>query len=161
MGVARVHVRAWQAGYRTLLPSEYLERLRPEDRAQRYTFGSLDPHQPATIVAVEAGQVHGFATTAPARDPEAPDHGELSALHVDPDWWGRGVGATLVSAARARLLALGFRNAILWVLAGNTRADRFYRIDGWRPDGKRRTESVWGVAVDEVRYRRTLGDAAP
>ena len=90
-----------------------------------------------------------------------PDHGELSALHVDPDWWGRGVGATLVSAARARLLALGFRNAILWVLAGNTRADRFYRIDGWRPDGKRRTESVWGVAVDEVRYRRTLGDAAP
>jgi hypothetical protein len=51
---------------------------------------------------------------------------------------------------------LGFRNAVLWLLAGNARADRFYRIDGWAPDGPARTDSVWGVTVDEVRYRRAL-----
>jgi hypothetical protein len=31
--VARVHVRSWQAGYRNLLPDQYLDGLRPEDRA--------------------------------------------------------------------------------------------------------------------------------
>jgi hypothetical protein len=61
-----------------------------------------------------------------------------------------------VSAARARLFDLGFRQAVLWVLVGNVRAERFYRIDRWAPDGRRRTESVWGVTVDETSYQRTL-----
>jgi hypothetical protein len=39
---------------------------------------------------------------------------------------------------------------------GNVRAERFYRIDRWAPDGRHRTESVWGVTVDEIRYQRTL-----
>jgi GNAT superfamily N-acetyltransferase len=159
IGVAKVHVRSWQAGYRALLPDEYLDRLRPEDRVARYTFGSLDPQVPATIVAVEAAAIVGFVTTAPARDPDASGLGELSALYVDPEWWGRGVGAALVAAGRAQLVGQGFQDAVLWVLAGNTRGERFYGIDGWTPDGLRRTVSLWGVTVDEVRYRRALEDA--
>jgi GNAT superfamily N-acetyltransferase len=156
LGVARVHVRSWQAAYRSLLPGDYLDGLRPEHRAARYQFGSRDPRQPATLVAVEAGTICGFATTAPARDPDVADHGELCALYVDPDWWGQGVGASLVAAARTALVALEFRHAVAWVLAGNSRAERFYGIDGWVPDGLRRTDSVWGVSVDEVRFRRML-----
>ena len=156
MEVARVHVRSWQAGYRGLLPDAYLDGLRAEDRAQRYRFGCDDVREPATVVAIDDGMICGFATTAPARDPDVVDDGELYALYVDPAWWGRGVGAMLIAAARGRLVGLGFRNAVLWLLAGNARADRFYRIDGWAPDGPARTDSVWGVMVDEVRYRRAL-----
>jgi GNAT superfamily N-acetyltransferase len=156
MAVARVHVRSWQAAYRALMPDEYLDQLRPEDRAPRYTFGSLDPLRPWTIVAMEAGTIHGFATTAPARDPALSNHGELCALYVDPDRWGRGIGLALLSAARTHLAGLGFRKAILWVLAGNVRAERFYLNDGWAPDGVRRTEVVWGAKCDEIRYRRSL-----
>jgi GNAT superfamily N-acetyltransferase len=156
LAVARVHVRSWQVGYRRLIADDYLDQLRPEDRAVRYTFGCTDPRQPATIVAVEGQAICGFATTAPARDPDAANCGELCALYVDPDWWGRGVGAALVTCARARLVDLGFRHAIAWVLAGNARAEHFYRIDRWIPDGTRRTPLVWGVTVDEMRYRRAL-----
>jgi GNAT superfamily N-acetyltransferase len=156
LAVARVHVRSWQAGYRTLLADDYLDQLRPEDRTPRYTFGCADPHQPATIVAAEGKAIYGFATTAPARDLDASDCGELCALYVDPDWWGRGVGAALIAAARARLVELRFRNAVAWILAGNARAQRFYASDRWVPDGARRTPLVWGVTVDEIRYRRAL-----
>jgi GNAT superfamily N-acetyltransferase len=156
MAVARVHVRSWQAAYRTLIPDDYLDQLRPEDRAQKYTFGSLDPLQPWTIVAAEASVIHGFATTAPTREPDLPGYGELWALYVDPEQWGRGIGFALMSAARARLFDLGYRNANLWVLAGNARAERFYRIDRWAPDSLRRTDKVWGAKVDEIRYQRTL-----
>jgi ribosomal protein S18 acetylase RimI-like enzyme len=156
LAVARVHVRSWQAAYRTLLPDDYLDQLRPEDRAQKYNFSSLDQLQPQTIVAAEAGVIHGFATTAPARESDMPGSGELCALYVDPDQWSRGIGSALVAAARSRLFDLGFRHAVLWVLVGNVRAERFYRIDRWAPDGQRRTESVWGVTVDEIRYQRTL-----
>lgn len=156
MAVARVHVRSWQAAYRTLLPAEYLDQLRPEDRAQAYDFATADPRKPQTIVAVEAGGLFGFATTAPSRDSDLPDHGELFALYVDPEQWGKGIGMALVAAARDRLSQFGFRRALLWVLAGNVRADRFYRIDRWVPDGLLRTDTVWGVTVNEVRYRREL-----
>jgi GNAT superfamily N-acetyltransferase len=153
MSVARVHVRSWQAAYRTFLPDEYLDQLRPEDRAKKYDFGTADPLKPQTIVAVEGEMIYGFATTAPSHDPDLPNDGELCALHVQPGLWGRGIGLALVSAARARLFELGFRSAFVWVLAGNVRAERFYRIDHWVPDGARRADSVWDVTVNEVRYR--------
>jgi GNAT superfamily N-acetyltransferase len=157
MAVARVHVRSWQAAYRTLLPDDYLDQLRPEDRAQRYDFAALDPDKPRTIVAEDEGSICGFATTAPSRDADLPDHGELYALYVDPEMWGRGIGIALMSAARTQLVGAGFRSAVLWVLAGNVRAARFYQTNGWAPDGQRRTDVVWGVTVDEVRYVRELG----
>jgi hypothetical protein len=50
----------------------------------------------------------------------------------------------------------GFGEAVLWVLAGNDRAERFYRADGWALDGGRRQEEVWGVSAEELRYRRAL-----
>ncbi len=156
MAVARVHVQSWQAAYRTLLPDDYLDQLRAEDRAQKYDFASVDPLKPRTIIAAEQGLICGFATTAPSRDSDLPDHGELCALYVHPERWGRGIGMALVSAARASLFELGFRNAFLWVLAGNVRAERFYRIDQWAPDGQRRTDSVWGISVNEIRHQRDL-----
>jgi GNAT superfamily N-acetyltransferase len=154
LAVARVHVRSWQAGYRGLLADDYLDGLRAEDRARRYDFANPDPRAPATLVAVEAGLIRGFATTtAPARAADLPDHGELSALYVDPDWWGRGVGEALLAAARQRLLRQGHGAALLWLLAGNARGERFYRRHGWAPDGARRGDTVWGVQVEELRYR--------
>lgn len=159
MAVARVHVRSWQVAYRTLLPDDYLNQLHPEDRAEKYDFTHLDPLKPYTIVAEDESLIHGFATTAPSRDPDLSGHAELYALYVDPEQWGRGIGVALVSAARGRLFQLGFRNALLWVLAGNARAQRFYEIDGWVPDGHHRTASIWSVTVNEDRYLREL--AAP
>jgi GNAT superfamily N-acetyltransferase len=156
MAVARVHVRSWQAGYRNLLPDDYLDQLRPEDRAQKYDFASLDPRKPRTIVATDGGLIQGFATTAPSRDIDLPDYGELCALYVDPDHWGRGIGVALVSAARGHLFERGFQSAFLWVLAGNVRGDHFYRMDRWSPDGRRRTETLWSVTRNQIRYQRDL-----
>jgi GNAT superfamily N-acetyltransferase len=157
MAVAVVHVRAWQVAYRDLLPADYLASLKPEDRASRYTFGGSDPRQPMTTVALDDdGTVRGFVTTCAARAQDVPGYGEVAAIHVDPDWWGRGIGQALLACARAYLLDSGFRRALLWVLVGNVRAERFYEQDGWTPDGTRRTDTVWGVQVDDQRYRRVL-----
>ena len=83
------------------MPDAYLDQLRPEDRAKKYNFGSLDPLTPHTIVLTESGVIRGFATTVPAQDVYMPDYGELCALYVDPDHWGRGMGVALVSAAQS------------------------------------------------------------
>jgi ribosomal protein S18 acetylase RimI-like enzyme len=168
--VARVHVRAWQVGYRGLLPAGYLESLRAEDRAARYTFGRADG--PRTTVAVErsetgGGDPDGSAGGAGGGAPRGIDgdelvgfatiHGaELCALHVDPAAWNRGVGRALIAQARADLAAEGVTEAHVWVLVGNTRAERFYQRDGWTTDGTRRSDTVWGAVVEEIAYRRRL-----
>ena len=157
MDVARIHVRSWQAAYRGLMPDAYLDALRPEDRASRYDFATTDPAKPRTIVLEEAKTIHGFATTMPSRDPDTPNHGELCALYVDPEYGSSGYGLALVEEARRHLSASGFSSAMLWLLEGNTRADRFYRADAWLPDGTRRSEQMWGITVNELRYRRALG----
>ncbi len=154
--VADVHVRSWQAAYRGLLPDDYLDGLDPQDRMARYTFGATDPGAPGTVVAVLDGLIRGFATTGASRDADTSGVGELLALYVAPEAWGTGVGRLLMAEARTRLSRRGFTEAVLWVLVGNERAERFYRIDGWLPEGRRRHEEVWGVSVDEVRFRRPL-----
>src|ERR1700722_10042050 len=87
IAVARVHVRSWQAAYRTLLPDSYLDQLRPEDRAQNYDFASHDPLVPRTVVATENGLIRGFATTRASSEPDLTNYGELCALYVDPEHW--------------------------------------------------------------------------
>lgn len=157
--VARVHVRAWQVAYRGLLPDAHLDALRPEERAARYTFDDPDPRRPRTVVAVgdgAAGEILGFATTGPARDQAQVGRGELMALNVDPAHWNKGVGRALIAAAREHLARSGYREAELWVLDGNQRAYRFYAADGWAPDGSKRTETVWGVRLTDLRYTRRL-----
>lgn len=159
MAVARIQVRSWQGAYRGLMPDGYLDSLRPEDRAARYDFATTDPAMPRTVVAEENGTIRGFATTMPSRDPDTADRGELCALYVDPDDWGCGYGVALVEAARRHLSESGFTSAVLWLLEGNSRADRFYRADGWRPDGTRRSEMMWGITVNDLRYRRALSES--
>ncbi len=154
--VAGVHVRSWQVGYRGLLPDVYLDELRPEDRMDRYTFGATDPDVPSTMVAAEDGVICGFVTTGPSRGVDLPGGGEVLALYVDPPTWGRGVGRRLMAEARDKLGRAGFADVGLWVLSGNERAQRFYRADGWSPDGRRRAVEVWNIAVDEDRFTRHL-----
>jgi GNAT superfamily N-acetyltransferase len=138
------------------MPDDYLDGLRAEDRAQRYDFSDGDAARPRTLVAVEADSILGFATISPARDEDVSGHGELCALYVEPDCWGRGIGRALAAGARSELSHLGFTQAVLWVVAGNARAQQFYRADGWTPDGLHRPRQVWSVTVDTVRYSRSL-----
>ena len=156
LAVARVHVRSWQAAYCSLLPGEYLDQLHPEDRAAHYDFSHIDAQKPYTQVAESDGSIVGFATTAPARDGDCAGLGELLALYVAPESWGQSMGQQLAAAARRRLTDKGFAETVLWVLEGNVRADRFYRKDGWLPDGSQKRDEIWGITVSEIRYRRAL-----
>lgn len=153
--VARVHVHSWQVAYRGLLPDDYLDSLRPQDRANRYSFEDPDPNHPLTLVAVEKSTITGFATVGPCVD-DPNETGELYGLYVDPPFWGTGAGRSLIASARNRMREQGFRRAVLWVLAGNERAERFYRIDGWDSENILRQAEVWGISVEEHRYSRDL-----
>jgi ribosomal protein S18 acetylase RimI-like enzyme len=95
---------------------------------------------------------------APAADPLTPagragEVGELYALYVTPVWWSAGAGRALMGSVLAALKAERYRRVVLWVLADNARARRFYDRAGFAPDGG--TNMLTGLGgVLEVRYTR-------
>ncbi len=153
-----IHVRAWQAAYRGQMPDAYLDGLSAEERAAGWCRGlSRSRHADPVLVAELDGRVVAFAALGPVDG--APATGELRAINVDPAAWSSGV-SRLLAAACEELRRLGHRDALLWVLPGNARARRFYRRAGWATDGATQTTEIFGVTVEEVRYRTRL-DAAP
>jgi L-amino acid N-acyltransferase YncA len=153
--IGRIHVDAWRAAYQGHMPEAYLEGLSPEERAEGWRRGLSRTREGDPVLVVELdGAVVGFASLGPAGyDPAT---GELYAINLAPEHWGRGAGRELLGSVREELERLGFAEAVLWVHPANRRARRFYEVDGWVADGSERSAEVQGVVVDEVRYRRPL-----
>jgi GNAT superfamily N-acetyltransferase len=161
LGVATVHVRSWQSAYKGLMPDLYLDELDVERRRVGWERNIADADWPraGTLVATEAnGHVIGFAHIGPAREGDGDPTvvGELAAIYLLPGVWGSGVGRRLMSAAVNVLREAGFAEAILWVLEGNERAQRFYEIGGWRLDGAAKDVVIADIPMAEVRYRLAL-----
>lgn len=156
--VGEVHVRAWRSAYRGVLPDAYLDGLRPEDHAGRWRDHLQAPSSDARLfVVVENLGVVGFAAVGAALDQDvSSDVGQLYAMNLDPNVWGRGLGRTLLDFATVRLELAGFAEAVLWVVPDNRRARRLYESEGWRDDARERDEEVFGVVVPQMRYRRLL-----
>jgi GNAT superfamily N-acetyltransferase len=76
----------------------------------------------------EDGAIHGFSAADP-RD------GTIFALFVHPSYEGRGVGRALLPLAYDLLRESGYATATLTTEPG-TRAERFYRRDGWTEVGR-------------------------
>jgi ribosomal protein S18 acetylase RimI-like enzyme len=159
--IGAIQVCAWQAAYRGVMPDAYLDELNADDRAaywRRQVLALLSGQRLKVIV--DEGVVVGFAAAGPEHDGRAADIGELYAINLDPQVWGRGLGRALLRDVTAELAGLGYREAVLWVVPQNDRARRFYESEGWRDDQVRREDEVFGVVVPEMRYRRPLPTTA-
>ena len=159
--VAAVHIKSWQTAYRGQLPDDVLDNLsgelerRTEFWREHISTAPSGKHEiwVADLEDQVASQLNGFAALGPARDEDAVT-GELYAIYVHPDRWRHGLGRALLAHATRRLSALGYANAILWVLESNIRARAFYERAGWTLDGGTKIEMLPDhVELREVRYR--------
>jgi ribosomal protein S18 acetylase RimI-like enzyme len=151
--IADIHVRTWQAAYEHVFGAERLATLDAAQREQRWRR-SLEVGDQVGFVAEWDEVVVGWATVGPSY--EEASWGELYGIYVAPEAWGTGAGSALIRAAADELRAHGLEDAVLWVLADNPRARRFYEREGWATDGARRTGEHLGVRTEELRYRISL-----
>ena len=152
LGVATVQARSWQAGYRGLVDQGYLDGLDPAAWRERWEQGLSQFTWPerGTLVAERAGAIIGFANLSTG------DEAEIHAIYVVPDDWGTGAGRALMDESVRRLVEAGYTEVVLWVLATNDRARRFYEKAGWHADGAEAPHDIGGVEHTIVRYRRAL-----
>ncbi len=149
LAIAEVHVAAWRAAYAGMIPEHVLVARSVERRTEQWTR-RLDEGR-STVWVAAVPDVRGFLSAGDSRDADSPGAGEVYALYVAPEFWGRGLGELLFSASSA-WLAQRYQRGQLWVLAGNHRARRFYRRQGWEPDGAEKREARGDVTLHEVRF---------
>jgi GNAT superfamily N-acetyltransferase len=156
--IARIHVLSWQTAYRGQLPDHVLDDLSVERRRvmwQALLEQAASDEEHLGVVCLE--RVVGFAHVCHSRDNDAgPRTAEVSSIYLAPAAWGIGAGRMLMSSMIEWLAGAGYTDSVLWVLDSNERARRFYEAAGWAADGAEKSETIAGVPVTEVRYRRDL-----
>ena len=134
------------------LAAEYAGRLAELDvrrRAERWRTTLVDGGT-AVRVACRGAEVIGWSSSGVGRDADRPEDLELEGVYVLASAHGTGVGQALLDAA------VGERPAYLWVAERNPRAHRFYRRNGFVPDGTRAVKPLAGHPVAVVRLVRRV-----
>ncbi len=160
--IAEIHVRSWQVAYAGIMPVAVLDGLDVDRRREQWdaTLADGGPNGGAVFVAVtDQCETAGFALTGPYRNEPADGAAELWAIYADPEQWGTGAGAALMSKVLEWLRSEQMHTAHLWVLSENDRARRFYERFGWRIATEAPIEDVFDVGeaeIAEVRYELHL-----
>lgn len=149
VALAELKIEAWRYAYRGIIPGLTLERMIARrgspwwDSARRTPDGSLllefDNH------------VSGYATFGRSRMRGDRSLGEIYELYVKPECHGAGFGRSLFDEARRRLLARHREQLLVWSLAENELACRFYDALG----GVRRfrtSERFGGVPLELIGF---------
>jgi L-amino acid N-acyltransferase YncA len=66
--IAKIHVKAWQEGYKEFMPKEYLESLSVESKKTIWSEALTKKDLGTNLVIEENGFVVGFSVFGPARD---------------------------------------------------------------------------------------------
>jgi len=141
-GKSLVHWQTWRESYDDLLPPEFQETM-TLDRCR--FFSQKYPEN--TLIAMDGKKVVGFISYGNYHD-ETIQAGEIIALYVLKDYYGKGVSKQLMHAAFVALDQ--FSEIYLWVLKDNKRAIAFYQKMGFTLDGQEKIREL-GKPVKELR----------
>ena len=141
-GKSLVHWQTWREAYDDLLPADFQETMTLE---KCRFFSQKYPEN--TLIAMDGKKVVGFISYGNFCD-EAIQAGEIIALYVLKDYYGKGVSKQLMHAAFVALDQ--FSEIYLWVLKDNKRAIAFYQKMGFTFDGQEQILKL-GKPVKELR----------
>ena len=142
-GRGYVHCTAWKEAYRGIVCDRYLDTMTVEATTAR---ARNFPEN--TLVAKDGDKVVGFAVYGPSRDEDLTDAGEVVAIYVLSEYYGRKIGYRLMNEACSRLKE--YETVFVWVLEENEKAIRFYHKYGFEFDGSKK-EWRLGTPVSIVR----------
>jgi len=156
--VAEIHVAAWRAAYRFIVPDDYLASLSIERREAMWS-DCIAAGDPEILVAKKAGFVQGWLSFGKCRDIDSHNgKAEIWAIYVSPTAWSTGAGRLLWLRAKELMVEQGFKSCSLWVFPQNERAIKFYRSVGFSHDGAPpKNFELGGAQLQEVRFVSQFG----
>ena len=145
-GKAFVHFQSWQEAYSGIVKQAYLDE-RTIEKCEEMAVNTMDN----TIIAKDGERVVGFAQYGKYNYGDLENAGEISALYVLADYYGKGIGYRLMQEARQYLSDYPY--IVLFVIKDNQRAIDFYTRYGFRFDGQEGMTQI-GATVARMVLKR-------
>jgi len=152
---ALCHTACWLDAYAGLVPDEYLKNMHNEQvrRAEKNREVFKEPGDNEYYCAEYEGKMVGRLVFGKCRDEDKTAAGEIHAIYLIAEHWGKGYGRQMLEFALSRLKQNGYREIVIWMFAGNDRAKAFYEKHGFKPDGRKNTIKI-GKPLAIARYVR-------
>lgn len=147
--IAKVHDKAWWNAYSGMVPHQALARM--VQRRGPAWWASAIARRTVILVLEMQGKIVGYATIGRNRVKTLPFDGEIYEIYLLPEYQGVGLGAHLFLAALGELKRRGLKGSVVWVLADNEPAVRFYKNAGGREIASGR-ESFDGVTLKKLAF---------
>ncbi len=147
-GLAAVHAAAWRHAYAGIIPGVTLARMIAR-RGPRWWERMSERGFHALVLAI-GEDVAGYATLGPSRGAGA-GAGEIYELYLRPECQGCGLGRRLFGECRRALADRGRPRLVVWALAENELACRFYRGMGGT-EAAREVDRFCGVPLAKVGF---------
>jgi len=160
--VAEVHAIAAKAAYAGILTEEQMAALAPTNRETKWreAIEFSDPQIHVAVLENAKGkeEVVGFVGFDRSRDPKTPaTTGEIWAIYIKPEHWGKGVGVMLWDTTREGLEEEGCTHVTVWLPLRNERALRFHELAGFKREMKTaKTSQIGAVKIEEIRLKRSV-----
>ncbi len=144
--IARIHVRSWQEAYAGQVPQDYLDNMNVEDRQKKWEeiFHGKTTEDDNLYLALEDNKPVGFISFGRGRDDEMQKSGEIYAVYLLREAWGKSAGYALFKTAQQKFLEQGFNTFYLWVLDTNRNAIAAYERWGGKADASLTKNQVIG-----------------
>jgi ribosomal protein S18 acetylase RimI-like enzyme len=147
--LARIYIESWHDTYAGILPHSLLSAMSLKTHTARW---QSQLQTPGSVIVVEDQNcsVVGLTSLGGARDSSLGFEGEIYTLYVDPAFFGRGAGRTLLHGAFALLKERKLNSCVIWSHARNN-ACFFYEAMGGQRVAERTTR-LGGEPTPEIAF---------
>ncbi|KTD54302.1 GNAT family acetyltransferase [Legionella sainthelensi] len=155
--IAQIHISSWQKMYKDFIPETILQNLSLQDRTQQW-HDLIMQHVKVLIIEINQ-QIVGFASIGTFHNFGTDGSmGEIKAIYLHPDYWRKGLGTQLCTAAISELTKLGYKKVLLWVFEDNHQARKFYDALGFEVTSSTKLEEFYegGALLKEVLYQKVI-----
>ena len=128
--IARVHDQSWNNAYSGMVPHSALNRM-VQRRGPAWWLKAIDRHTVILVLEMQ-DRIVGYATIGRNRVQTLPHGGEIYEIYLLPEYQGVGFGSHLFLSAMSELKRRSLSGTVVWVLADNAPAIRFYENAGGR-----------------------------
>lgn len=144
--IGRIYCESWKSGYKGIIPDDYLDSLTTESCTPKNISIAKN------LVILDDGVCVGVCNISAGRDISMSHYGEICALYLLPDYFGKGFARPLFEVAVKELCNKGFNCQYLWVLTDNIRARRFYEKNGFHNNEETRQITISDKSLQETKY---------
>jgi ribosomal protein S18 acetylase RimI-like enzyme len=153
LNIAQTHVKSWREAYQGIIHQSYLDDgLNVAERAESWAK-NLAGERKGTFLAFYGEALAGFITVGQSRNDQYLEYAELYAIYLDPEFFGLGIGKSLLTHAVEHLIAQEFEKMFVNVLSDNKLGRQFYDRMGALPiEHSEENLVIDGQTYKEMKY---------